>query len=500
VAWAPPGASTYAPLFTVTNAGDSSLAELRTRTMDQPSNGAAPIATGVGSLRFTFLDTNAGSPESMYREIDVFGPSFAPVITSPTVASATTTSLFNYQIVAAYSPTSFGATGLPAGLSVNPTTGLISGTLTSAVGSPFTVTLSATNAAGVGTAVLALTVSQANATVTLTNLTQTYDGTPKSASAITSPAGQLVNFSYTGASLPPINAGSYGVVGTIAPSSPYMGVGTGTLIINPASAEITLTELSQSYNGTPRAVSASVTPSAAGVSVTYNGSATAPTNAGSYTIVATTTNPNYTGTASGTLVITDSIPPILSLPANKIVEATSAAGATVTFTATARDDVDGALAVSVSRASGSLFPLGTTKVTVSATNAAGKMSSGSFTITVRDTTAPVFSTLIASTTTLWPANNKMIPITLTATTSDAVSAVTTSIIQVTSNEDGNDLHHRDGAADWEITDAMKLNLRAERDNDRQDRIYTITVKASDAAGNATTRAITVTVPRNANHR
>ena len=41
-----------------------------------------------------------------------------------------------------------------------------------------------------------------------------------------------------------------------------------------------------------------------GVAVTYNGSATPPTNAGSYTVVATLTDPNYQGSATGTLVIT----------------------------------------------------------------------------------------------------------------------------------------------------------------------------------------------------
>ena len=45
------------------------------------------------------------------------------------------------------------------------------------------------------------------------------------------------------------------------------------------------------------------TPSGLSTSVTYNGSATAPTNGGSYAVVATITDPNYTGSASGTLVI-----------------------------------------------------------------------------------------------------------------------------------------------------------------------------------------------------
>jgi hypothetical protein len=82
----------------------------------------------------------------------------APVISSPGTASGTVGSAFSYQITASHSPTSYGATGLPAGLSVNASTGLISGT-PSAPGTS-SVTLSATNASGTGNQALTLTVTQ----------------------------------------------------------------------------------------------------------------------------------------------------------------------------------------------------------------------------------------------------------------------------------------------------------------------------------------------------
>src|SRR5258707_2593448 len=56
----------------------------------------------------------------------------APVITSGTTASGTVGSAFSYQITATNTPTSYGATGLAAGLAVNTSTGLISGTPTAA--------------------------------------------------------------------------------------------------------------------------------------------------------------------------------------------------------------------------------------------------------------------------------------------------------------------------------------------------------------------------------
>jgi hypothetical protein len=80
----------------------------------------------------------------------------APVITSATAASGTVGSSFSYQITATNAPASYGAAGLPVGLTVNTGTGLISGTPTAAGTS--TVTLSATNSGGTGTAPLTLTI------------------------------------------------------------------------------------------------------------------------------------------------------------------------------------------------------------------------------------------------------------------------------------------------------------------------------------------------------
>ncbi len=84
-------------------------------------------------------------------------PPSAPVITSPANATATASSAFSYAITATNSPTSFNATGLPAALTINTVTGLISGTPQS-VGTS-TITLSATNAGGTGTGTLVLTIN-----------------------------------------------------------------------------------------------------------------------------------------------------------------------------------------------------------------------------------------------------------------------------------------------------------------------------------------------------
>ena len=84
-------------------------------------------------------------------------PSLTPVITSPTSSVATAYDSFSYTITASNSPTSFAASGLPAGLSLNTSTGVISGTPTTP--GIYIVGLTATNAAGDGTGTLTLTVN-----------------------------------------------------------------------------------------------------------------------------------------------------------------------------------------------------------------------------------------------------------------------------------------------------------------------------------------------------
>src|SRR5207237_164770 len=80
-----------------------------------------------------------------------------PVITSPTTATGQVGVAFSYQITASNGPIiSYNATGLPGGLTVNTTTGVISGTPTTA--GTYSVTISATNSGGTGNATLTLTI------------------------------------------------------------------------------------------------------------------------------------------------------------------------------------------------------------------------------------------------------------------------------------------------------------------------------------------------------
>jgi HYR domain-containing protein len=145
--------------------------------------------------------------------------------------------------------------------------------------------------------------------------------------------------------------------------------------------------------------------SPAGAAVTFDSSATdlvdgavatscsTPSGAtfplGTTTVTCTATDAHgNSGSGSFSVVVTDTTAPALSLPATITAEATSAGGASVGYTATASDVVDGAITPGCSTPSGATFALGTTTVTCTAMDAHGNASSGSFSVVVRDTTAP----------------------------------------------------------------------------------------------------------------
>jgi len=85
----------------------------------------------------------------------------------------------------------------------------------------------------------------------------------------------------------------------------------------------------------------------------------------------------------------DTTPPDLVTPPNAVNEATGPDGATHVFVATATDAVDPNPVVVCVPPSGTIFPLGVTVVTCTATDVFGNVSTGTFTKTVEDTTPPV---------------------------------------------------------------------------------------------------------------
>jgi len=211
------------------------------------------------------------------------------------------------------------------------------------------------------------------------------------------------------------------------------------------------------------------------------------------TVACTATKSEFVST-NGTfnVNVVDTTPPLLTVPLDIFAEATSPAGAVVTYTVTATDLVS-FVTPHCDTPSGSLFPFGTTTVTCFAVDFAGNATSKFFNVTVQDTTPPTVTSITVNPTTLWPPDHRMVPITVTVTATDAVdSSPTSTIVSVSSNQPTNGTGDGDQSPDWEITGPLTLNLRSERSSG-VDRVYTITVATSDFSGNTTLSTVTVTV-------
>ncbi len=247
---------------------------------------AAPVNVGTYNLAATILD-----------------PNYTGSATGTLVVGKAAASIALSGLSQAYdgTPKVVTATTNPTGLTVTLTYNGSAAAPTNA--GTYAVAATIVDANYAGTASGSLVISNAAATVTLGSLNQVYDGTPKSATATTVPAGLNVTFTYSGSSTPPTDAGTYATVATIVDPN-YSGTASGILIISKAPATVSLSGLTQVYNGTPRSVTATTTPAGLPVQITYHGSATAPSAANSYAVVATINSPNYAGTATGTLVIT----------------------------------------------------------------------------------------------------------------------------------------------------------------------------------------------------
>ncbi len=122
------------------------------------------MPTVAGSFNVTIVATNVIGSDSKTLALTLAPGAAppAPVITSPLTATATQGLPFGYTITATNTPSSFLAINLPAGLSLNGQTGVISGASTQA--GVISVQVSASNAGGTGTKTLVLNIA-ANAPI-----------------------------------------------------------------------------------------------------------------------------------------------------------------------------------------------------------------------------------------------------------------------------------------------------------------------------------------------
>jgi HYR domain len=100
------------------------------------------------------------------------------------------------------------------------------------------------------------------------------------------------------------------------------------------------------------------------------------------------------------VVVTDTTGPVITVPTVAVQEATAAGGATVSYTVSASDVVEGSKTVTCDKPSDTLFPLGNNTVTCTSTDSGNSETTAQCYVVVADTTSPVVTMVAISSLTL----------------------------------------------------------------------------------------------------
>jgi len=196
-------------------------------------------------------------------------------------------------------------------------------------------------------------------------------------------------------------------------------------------------------------------------------------------------------------------PPVAQAGPDVTAEMNSTEGASVNLDGSASTDPDGdALTYIWNWSEGSasgvkptiVLPYGSTVVTLTVDDGKGGVSTDSVTINVADTSPPALKVTV-SPGILWPPDHQYVNVLPSVIVSD-ISArnVQVTLLSVTSSEPDFGLGDGDTADDIVVNADGSIYLRSERSGAGSGRIYTITYKATDTAGNTTTSSASVLVP------
>ncbi len=230
----------------------------------------------------------------------------------------------------------------PSTMSINPSTGVITYSPTSAEVGYTSATFQATNSQGSAKITTQFHVL-AVPTVVVTGGYFTYDGNTHGATAVAygsdgvTPIAGTFSILYNGGSTAPYAmAGTWPVSVQFTSSDPNYGnaSGSGVVVITPATPTLTLNAGPFTFDGTPQGPTAiaigadGITPVAGTMVYLYNGSSTPPTDPGTYGFGATfiSSDPNYQGVLTGGTFV---INPPSSAPSN-LSSSAPVAGASTT--------------------------------------------------------------------------------------------------------------------------------------------------------------------------
>ena len=306
----------------------------------------APTAAGTYPLAFTATNAGGTAQASVNLVVSAGSGTAVPLITSQAGAVAYDNESFYLPITATGSPTSYAATNLLPGLSINPATGVISGQPTSSGGNNF-ATVSATNAAGTGTGQV--------------NISPAYDPSPSHFTSACTAAG-TVNVAFSGALT--CNAYVYSYSATGLPPGLLCNTATGIVSGTPTTAGTYTATLSASTQfGTASGRMAFVIGSAAATRPTITSAA----GAGGY--VGLPLAYVLTGSNSPTSFAASGLPAGLALnAATGVISGTPTAAATTVVTVTATNgagSTSGSLTFNIATASSTVVEV------TSASSAAG---------------------------------------------------------------------------------------------------------------------------------
>jgi hypothetical protein len=406
-----------------------------------PVSNEAVVSDSLGRIEILGgFDASGNALANVWVSQRLNAPDSVPTITSAAPTTAATIVPYSYQVTSTANPqATYSLTTAPSGMTINSATGLISWTPTPAQAGTAEVTVQASNYAGQGSQTYFITVKQSPpAAPTGVQVTGTdYSSISLSWNPSTGPfpisSYTVYHFYVTGHSgrgggitdhwdpVGTTNGTTLTVTGLYAgtpytytikatdtngDTSSYSLYVTGTTLADTVPPTFTSVPANQTVVGAnygatdPNAFTATAVDNGPGIdgiaSITYLVGPYA-IYPGNYFQVGTTTVTviasdwyGNTARASFTVTVLDSSPQ-LTLPANQLVEPQSSAGSTDpgAFSATAADGVDGISSITYAVGSAPInssyvFPLGTTAVTVTATDDSGFSTSGTFNVTVQD--------------------------------------------------------------------------------------------------------------------